>query len=133
MQATAIDHVNLRYPPDRLDEVIGFYVDALGFETDFEDPHPAVEDDPGLFSIRLGPDARIYVNPDEDYDAGGTNYRHVAVRVPVEPADLEALLEEEDIGVGSTADRERDPIGPYTSYYVEDPLGYTVELMAVGE
>jgi catechol 2,3-dioxygenase-like lactoylglutathione lyase family enzyme len=133
MQATLIDHVNLRYPPDRLDEVIAFYVDALGFETDFEDPYAAVADDPGLFPVHLGPDARIYVNPDEDYEDGEGNYRHVAVRVSTDPADLEALLEAEDVDVESTADRERDPIGAYTSYYVADPLGYTVELMAVGE
>jgi catechol 2,3-dioxygenase-like lactoylglutathione lyase family enzyme len=133
MQATRIDHVNLRYPPERLDEVIAFYVDALGFETDFEDPYAAVGDDPGLFPVHLGPDARIYVNPDEGYDSDQTNYRHVAVRVPAEPADLEALLNEEGIDVESTADRERDSVGAYSSYYVQDPIGYTVELMAVGE
>ena len=133
MHATAIDHVNLRYPPDQLDEVIDFYVDTLGFETRFEDPHAAVEDDPGLFPILLGDDCRIYVNPTAEFDPEANNYRHVAIRILEAPEDLRERFEHEGIEVDHEAERERDSVGAYTSFYVPDPIGYTVEFMAVGE
>jgi catechol 2,3-dioxygenase-like lactoylglutathione lyase family enzyme len=133
MRATAIDHVNLRFPPDRLDEVIDFYVDTIGFETRFSDPRAAVRDDPGLFPLVLGEDTLLYVNPDEQFDPGCANYRHVALRIPESPADLRAFFEAADVAVRDEAERERDPVGPYTSFYVEDPFGYTVEFMAAGE
>lgn len=133
MDAIRIDHVNLGFPADRLDEVIDFYVGALGFETDFADPYAAVADDPGLFAVQLGDDYKLYVNPTDSFEKGATNFRHVAVCVPEEPGDVRALLDEEGIEVGHTAEREHRQFGAYTSYYVDDPFGYTVELMAVGE
>ncbi|MFB6135534.1 MAG: VOC family protein [Halobacteriaceae archaeon] len=135
MRATAIDHVNLRFPDDRLDEVVDFYVDTLGFESGFDDPHAAVADDPGLFSLDLDGDAeggpRLFVNPSAEFDPESANYRHVAVRVPQSPADLRAFLEDAGVEVDHEAERERAGVGEYTSYYVVDPFGYTVELMAV--
>ena len=133
MQTIGIDHVNLGFPADRLDEVIDFYVDTLGFETDFEDPHAAVQDDPGLFSIDLGETYQLYVRPTEDFDADAMNYRHVALRIPESPDSLRGFFEREGVEVGHTAERESEQFGPYTSYYVTDPFGYTVEFMAVGE
>ncbi|WP_114578566.1 VOC family protein [Saliphagus sp. LR7] len=135
MHASAIDHANLGFPAERLDEVIEFYVDRLGFETGFDDPHAAVRDDPGLFAIHLG-DAgdgpRLYVNPVEEFSGPG-DYRHLALRIDDSPEAVRSRLEEAGIGIDSTAEREREPVGSYTSYYVTDPFGYTVELMAVGE
>lgn len=133
MHATAIDHVNLRFPADRLDEVLDFYVGALGFETAFEDPYAAVDEDPGLFPILLGETCRLYVNPADEFDADATNYRHVALRIPESPTALRDRLGDEGVTIDSEAERERDSVGSYTSYYVSDPFGYTVELMAVGE
>ncbi|WP_255168251.1 VOC family protein [Natrononativus amylolyticus] len=132
MHATAIDHVNLGFPADRLEEVIEFYVDRLGFETGFDDPHAAVRDDPGLFAIELGGGPRLYVRPVEEFDADRGSYRHVAIRIDDSPEAVRSLLEDAAIEIGSTAERERESVGSYTSYYVTDPFGYTVEFMAVG-
>lgn len=133
MQVTGIDHVNLRFPADRLDEVVAFYVETLGFETGFDDPHAAVADDPGLFSLSMGGDCSLFVMPSDEFDPDAGNFRHVALCVPQSPADLRAFLDAEDIEIRNTAERESDRFGPYTSYYVADPFGYTLELMAVGE
>lgn len=133
MYALGIDHVNLGFPADRLDEVIDFYVDTLGFETDFEDPYAAVADDPGLFAIHLGGATKLYVRPTESFDPDVTNFRHVALRIPESPSDLRAFLADASIEIEHTAERDHPEYGPYTSYYVPDPFGYTVELMAVGE
>lgn len=133
METTGIDHVNLAFPTDQLAAVIDFYVDTLGFTTDFEDPHAAVADDPGLFRIDLGDTYQLFVNPTEEFDPEVTNYRHVALRIPQPPGQLEAFLDAEGVDVESTADRESTAFGPYTSYYVSDPFGYTIELMAIGE
>jgi catechol 2,3-dioxygenase-like lactoylglutathione lyase family enzyme len=132
MDALRIDHVNLAFPADRLDEVIGFYVDALGFETDFDDPYAAVADDPGLFAIRLGDDYGIYVNPTDEFDPEATNFRHVAVCIAESPDCVRETVESEDLPLEHTAERTHSQFGAYTSYYVGDPFGYTVELMAVG-
>lgn len=133
MQTTGIDHVNLAFPADRLSEVIDFYVDTLGFTTGFEDPHTAVADDPGLFSIELGDTYRLFVNPSEDFDPDVTNYRHMALRIPQPPDAVEALLDDSDVSIDSTAERESDAVGAYTSYYISDPFGYTIELMATNK
>ena len=133
MQATGIDHVNLRFPADRLDELIEFYVETLGFETGFEDPYAAVADDPGLFTIKLGETCRLFVRPSEEFDPDAENFRHVALRIPKSPEELLEFLESEGVEIDHTAEREHETFGAYTSSYVSDPFGYTVELMAIGE
>lgn len=133
MDALGIDHLNLRFPADRLDEVVDFYVDTLGFETGFDDPHAAVADGPGLFSLSLGEDGSLFVMPSEEFDPDAANFRHVALRIPQSPDDLRSFIDEEGLDVRNTAERESDQFGPYTSFYVADPFGYTLELMAVGD
>ena len=132
METTGIDHVNLRFPKDRLDEVITFYIDTLGFSTGFENPHEAVKDDPGLFSIDLGNGSRLFVNPSDSFDPSADNYRHVALRIPMSPEGLLSKLENESVPISNTAERSNESVGDYTSYYISDPFGYTVELMAIG-
>lgn len=135
MYASAIDHANLGFPADRLEEVIDFYVDRLGFETGFDDPYAAVRNDPGLFAIRLGDGGdgpRLYVRPVEEFSGPGS-YRHLALRINDSPEAVRSRLGDAAIEIDSTAERDREPIGSYTSYYVTDPFSYTVELMAVGE
>lgn len=131
MDATGIDHVNLRFPVDRLDELIEFYVETLGFETEFEDPYAAVADDPGLFTIKLGETSRLFVRPSESFDPDAGNFRHLALRIPKSPEELLAILEDEGVEIENTAEREHEAFGAYTSYYVADPFGYTIELMAI--
>ena len=132
MNATAIDHVNLSFPADRLDEVFDFYVDTLGFEIDFDDPRTAIQADPGLFAIHLGGGCRLYVNPSDEFESTDGSYRHLALRIEDSSAAIERLLRDEGVAIRSEATREREAFGEYTSYYVDDPFGYTVELMAVG-
>lgn len=132
MQTTGIDHLNLSFPANRLSTVIDFYVDTLGFTTGFDDPYAAVADDPGLFTISLGETYELFVNPTDDFTADTTNYRHMALRIPQSPGQLKDFLEENDVTINSTADRESATFGEYTSYYIADPFGYTIELMAIG-
>ncbi|MEF8885484.1 MAG: VOC family protein [Haloarculaceae archaeon] len=132
METTAIDHVNLSFPADRLSEVVDFYVDALGFTTRFDDPHAAVADDPGLFRIDLGDTYQLFVNPSDGFDPDVTNYRHVALRIPQSPGAVETHLADSGVNVDRSVERESNALGADTSYYVTDPFGYTVELMAVG-
>ena len=133
MNAHGIDHINVGFPRDRLDEVIEFYVDTLGFEAPFEDPYAAVADDPGLFGLELGDGDRLFVNPTDELDSPGVDFRHVAVKFRESPATVKARLDDEGIEINSTAERSRETIGDYTSYYVSDPFGYTVECMAIGK
>lgn len=133
MEATAIDHINLSFPANELQKVIEFYVDTLGFHTDFADPYAAVTDDPGLFPILLGDGSRLYVNPTEEFHPEESNYRHLALRIPESAEDLSSFLQENDLTIKSTADRNRSSFGAYTSYYITDPFGYTIELMAIGQ
>ncbi|MFP8957683.1 VOC family protein [Natrialbaceae archaeon A-CW3] len=133
MDATAIDHVNLSFPADRLEEVLDFYVDTLGFETDFDDPRAAIRSEPGLFPIHLGGGCRLYVNPTDSFDSTEGSYRHLALRIDEAPATIEKRLEDAGVRIRNEATREREAFGAYTSYYVDDPFGYTVELMATGD
>lgn len=133
MQSTGIDHVNLHFPVDRLDEVIAFYVETFGFEAPFDEPSVAVANDPGLFALALGNGARLFVNPTEEFDPEVHNYRHMALRIPESPSELKAFLDTHDIEIRNTAERHRESVGDYTSYYISDPFNYTIELMAIGE
>ena len=132
MDAVGLDHVNLAFPEDRLDEVIDFYVGTLGLESQFEDPYEAVADDPGLFRIYLGGGTRFYVNPTDGFEGEPMNYRHLAVRIDEAPEAVRTVLAEADRPIDHEVDREREPLGEYTSFYVPDPFGYTVELMCFG-
>lgn len=133
MHATAIDHVNLSFPDDRLDEVLDFYVDTLGFETGFDDPREAIQSDPGLFPIYLGDGVRLYVRPTDSFNPPDGSFRHLALRIEETPKAIERRLQDEGVTVQNEATREREEFGTYTSYYIADPFGYTVELMAIGE
>lgn len=133
MEAVGVDHINVGFPRDRLDEVIEFYVDTLGFEAPFDDPYAAVADDPGLFALELGDGDRLFVNPTDELDSPGADFRHVAVKFRASPAAVMDRLDEAGIEIDSTAERSRETVGEYTSYYVSDPFGYTVECMAIGE
>lgn len=132
MDTIGIDHVNLLFPRNRLEEVLDFYVDTLGFETSLDDPYEDIHLDPGLFTIDVGGGSRIFVNPSDEFDPDAANYRHVAVRVAESPETVESTLADASIPIENEAQWERAPFGSYTSYYVSDPFGYTIEFMAVG-
>jgi lactoylglutathione lyase len=125
MDATAIDHVNLRVPEDGIEAAREFYGDALGFEIEEYDDKP-------FFDVRLGPGAVFHLWPDADFrPPTGDGYDHVAVRVD---ADVDAITRTLD-DAGVAIDREGTPLGATgtaPAVYVTDPFGYQVELKASG-
>ncbi|WP_436925242.1 hypothetical protein [Halosimplex amylolyticum] len=57
----------------------------------------------------------------------------MALRIPQPPDAIETLLDDNGISIDSTAERESDALGAYTTYYVSDPFGYTIELIVTNE
>jgi catechol 2,3-dioxygenase-like lactoylglutathione lyase family enzyme len=128
VDATAIDHVNLRIPADGMDAALAFYRDSLGFEADRLDAFEAGEKP--FFSVRLTPGSVLHLWPDPSFEPPtGTNFDHVAVRLDESLADLRTRLDRAGIDV----ERSGDPLGATgtgPAVYVEDPFGYRIELKA---
>jgi lactoylglutathione lyase len=128
MDATEIDHVNLRIPADGVDTALDFYRDALGFAVDGMDLYESGERP--FFSVRLAPGAVIHVQPDEGFESPDrTAYDHVAVRIDDTIEGIERVLE----AAGVEPDRRFDPFGATgvaPAVYVTDPFGYRLELKA---
>jgi len=128
MDATEIDHINLKIPTDGVDAALEFYHDALGFGIDGMDLYESGEKP--FFSVRLASGAVIHVQPDEDFEPPErTAYDHVAVRID----DTIDGIEETLSAAGVDIDRRLDPLGATgvaPAVYVSDPFGYQVELKA---
>lgn len=131
MDATEIDHVNLKIPADGTDDALAFYRDGLGFAADRLAEYESGEKP--FFSIRLADGCVLHLWPSKEFEAPtGANYDHVAVRLE-EPIDA---VRERLTDAGIDVDREGTPLGATgtaPAVYVEDPFGYTVELKTVGE
>lgn len=131
MRAEAIDHLNLRIPAARVDDVATFYRDRLGFDLEFLEEYRAGEQ--GFFYVRLAPDCVFHVTPVDEFEPpDGRNFDHVAVRVDVTEAELRRRLDERDVEVRDEA-AHLGAVDRSLSLYVEDPAGYTVELNPVGD
>ncbi|MFB6126728.1 MAG: VOC family protein [Halolamina sp.] len=134
MDVTAIDHVNLTLPADRVDEAVAFYEGTLGFPAETLEAYRAGET--SLLTFRLADDAVIHTRPSESFtppaEADADRFGHTCLRVPREPDDLQRELEAADVAVDAVGER-RGATGVATSVYVVDPFGYRWELKAVGD
>ena len=129
MDATAIDHVNLRIPADGVTDALDFYRDALGFEIEGLDRYRA--DEKPFFDVRLSATAVIHLWPTDEFERPTeTNYDHVAVVVEESVDEIEAELAEAGVAVEKTLDSPLGATGEAGGVYVRDPFGYRVELKA---
>lgn len=123
MDATAIDHVNLRTPEDGLADIRAFYVDALGFSL--------VDTGGSLVTVRLSPDAIIHFRPTEDFEPPTLeSFDHVAIRVDHDIGTLKERLEAAGVEVERENESPVGATGTAPAVYVRDPFGYRVELKA---
>jgi catechol 2,3-dioxygenase-like lactoylglutathione lyase family enzyme len=126
MDASHIDHVNLRIPADGVDRAVAFYRDALGFGVEGLERYEAGEK--SFFDVRLTPEAVLHLRPTDAFDPPtGESYDHVAVVVDHPIDGIRDRLRE----AGVPIERELTPLGATgeaPAAYVEDPFGYTVEL-----
>ncbi|MFB6130889.1 MAG: VOC family protein [Salinigranum sp.] len=132
MQVRSIDHVNLRIPPDGLEEARTFYAEHLGFAIEGVERYE--RGDKPFFSVRLAPENIIHLQPTEGFEPpDGTNYDHVALVVEEGIDAVKERLDAADVDI----DRELVPLGATgeaPAVYVTDPFGYVIELKsAVGE
>lgn len=137
MRATAMDHVNLRYPEGELEAALDFYCEKLGFESELvaydEDGDPYV-DHPSHFSVRLGETCLMHMTPESDptivnryQSASRTGFDHVSLLFDAPIADIKARLREADVEIR----REFEPdgaTGTAPAVFVVDPFGYMLEL-----
>lgn len=128
MDATAIDHVNLKIPADGKADALAFYCDGLGFAADRLDAFESGEKP--FFSIRLTAGSVLHLWPDAAFEPPtGANFDHVAIRLDATVGEIEQTLAAADIEV----DRSFEPLGATgtgPAVYVEDPFGYRLELKA---
>jgi catechol 2,3-dioxygenase-like lactoylglutathione lyase family enzyme len=137
MRATAMDHVNLRYPEGELETALEFYCEKLGFEAELvgydEDGEPYV-DHPSHFSIRFGDNCLVHMTPESDptiinryQDASRTGFDHVSLLFDEPIEEIKARLEAADVEIH----REFEPsgaTGTAPAVFVLDPFGYMLEL-----
>ena len=129
MDATAIDHVNLRIPEDGVTDALDFYRDALGFEIEGVERYRA--DEKPFFDVRLTPAHVVHLWPTPEFDEPtATNYDHLAVLVDAEIEQIHDELADAGVAVESELDSPLGATGEAPAVYVRDPFGYRVELKA---
>jgi len=125
MEATAIDHVNIRVPEDEVENYVAFYRDDMGFDLEYYDEYRAGERE--FFYVRLGPECIIHVSPRETVpEPTGETINHVAVFVDESMDEVMDRIDAAGVEVLTEAVRE-GAAGEYPCVYVEDPVGYTIE------
>ena len=128
MEPRAIDHINLKIPPDSRDRALAFYRDTLGFDADRLERFTAGEIP--FFAIRLTDRSVIHFWPDPDFEPPtGENYDHVSIHLDASIESIRDQLDEADVPLED--DREvLGAAGTARAVYVRDPFGYLVELKA---
>ncbi len=126
MHARHIDHINLRIPPDGIDDAREFYGEKLGFgieETLYETGAKP------FFDVRLSPTAVIHLWPTDEFAPPvATNYDHVAVVVEESDEEIETELESAGVAIETVLDSPLGAVGESAAVYVRDPFGYRVEI-----
>jgi catechol 2,3-dioxygenase-like lactoylglutathione lyase family enzyme len=121
-----IDHVNLRIPPEGVDDAKTFYGERLGFgieETLYE------ADEKPFFDVRLSSTGVIHLWPTEEFEPPtGTNFNHVCVVVEESIDAITDRLADEGVAVERELSSPRGATGEAPAVYVTDPFGYRVEL-----
>jgi catechol 2,3-dioxygenase-like lactoylglutathione lyase family enzyme len=128
IEITGLDHVVLR--TRKLDEVLAFYRDKLGF------PVERTIEPIGLYQLRAGSalvdvlDVNVFTVAEAG--PGESLYDHFCLAVRATSADeLAAALDAAGIPHGDAAERY-GATGYGASFYVNDPDGRTVELKISG-
>jgi len=121
-----LDHVTLRVPEDRVDEVVQFYGETLGFG--IEDLDAYRDGERPIFAIRLSETGVVHVQPTAEFEPPeDRNFDHFAVVVEDSLDEVKATLD----AAGVAVERELTPkgaTGTAPAVYVRDPFGYQVEL-----
>lgn len=128
MDASAIDHVNLRIPEDGVETAVAFYGDALGFDVENRDLFES--GDKPFVSVRLTPVSIIHLQPTAAFHPPDeTAFDHVAIEFDHTIEEIRDSLD----AAGVEVDRQLEPLGATgvaPAVYVTDPFGYTLELKA---
>lgn len=126
MNATHIDHVNLRIPPDGVSTARTFYGERLEFG--IEDTLYEADEKP-FFDVRLSPTAVIHLWPTDSFEPPSPkNYNHVCIVVDDSIETVKTRLEEAGIGINTELESPRGATGKAPSVYITDPFGYQIEL-----
>ena len=132
MDASTIDHVNLRIPPDGIDAAVGFYGNQLGLDIEGVERHKRGEQ--SFFDVRLAPVYVIHLWSTAEFEPpSGDSFNHVALLVE---ADIETLKEDlapSDISITSEHESPSGATGRTPTVYVEDSFGYQIELKATAD
>ena len=127
MDATAIDHLNLRVPADGTEAATDFYQDRLGFAIEGMDRYEA--DEKPLFDVRLAPEHVLHLWPTDEFEPpSGNGFNHVALLIDDEVAAIERQLDEAGVTIENRHDSPLGATGRAPAVYVENPFGYQVEL-----
>ena len=127
MDATAIDHLNLRVPADGTEAATDFYRDRLGFAIEGMDRYEA--DEKPLFDVRLAPEHVLHLWPTGEFEPpSGNGFNHVALLIDDEVAAIERQLDEAGVTIENRHDSPLGATGRAPAVYVEDPFGYQVEV-----
>ena len=127
MDATAIDHLNLRVPADGTEVATDFYRDRLGFAIEGMDRYEA--DEKPFFDVRLAPEHVLHLWPTDEFEPpSGNGFNHVALLIDDEVAAIERQLDEAGVTIENRHDSPLGATGRAPAVYVEDPFGYQVEL-----
>ncbi|MFB6116218.1 MAG: VOC family protein [Candidatus Nanosalina sp.] len=126
MEASGIDHVNIRIPEEGVEDAIKFYAELLGFETmkleEFQNGERT------SFFFRISDDAVINIRPEENFKApSGRNFDHFCIALDEKKEDVKETLKEGNIKIL----REGNPLGARgrgPGVYIRDPFGYRIEL-----
>lgn len=131
MDVSTIDHINLRLPPDGVEDAIAFYRDRLWFPIEGLEAYRS--GDQSFFDVRLASANVIHLWPTKAFEPpSGNNFNHVALLVDADIEAVKAALADADIPIDMELDAPLGATGRGSAVYVTDPVGYQIELKTTG-